>query len=281
MALCKECFKDALTVTCDKSLVDFVQHLPSSNVLTTMAFFASPIRQSTTSIVSLADRVAKVSTRINAYLVDKKHAQPNFSAQSPSVPETHGYQNLRNQLNDAALDLLRLTNGPKNIFRTMTFSYTDLAAVQVALRRKFFYSVPEDNVGLSASEIAKAAGMDEDRATRILKMLATHRIFEEADGKFRHTAASAFLKTSTYASMAEAALDDFFKAASDMDKWIEDSPYEMGEDNSAFTKRFGSSFYGHVEADKYKSKRFSKAMTSWSESTSTYFVVSSWANLDC
>jgi hypothetical protein len=243
-----------------------------------MAFFASPVRRSTASIVSLADQVAKVSTKINAYLTDKNHAQPDFSSSSPSVPETYDYQSLRNQLNDAAHDLLRLANGPKNTFRTMTFSHTDLAAVQVALRRKFFHSVPDDNVGLSASEVAKAAGMDEDRATRILKMLATHRIFAEEDGKFRHTAASAFLKTSVFASMAEAALDDFFKAASDMDKWIEDSPYEMSSDNSAFTKRFGKSFYGNVEADKYKSKRFSEAMTSWSLSMSRNFITSACAN---
>jgi hypothetical protein len=237
-----------------------------------MAFFASPIRRSTASIVSLADQVAKLSTQINAYLVNNNHAQPDFGPSSPSIPETYDYQSLCNQLNDAALDLLRLANGPKNTFRTMTFSHMDLAAVQVALRRKFFHSVPDDDVGLPASEVAKAAGMDEDRATRILKMLATHRIFAEVDGKFRHTVASAFLKTSVYSSMAEAALDDFFKAASDMDKWIQESPYEMSSDNSAFTKRFGTSFYANLEADKYKSKRFTEAMKSWSLSMSRNFI---------
>jgi hypothetical protein len=237
-----------------------------------MAFFASPIRRSTASIVSLADQVAKLSTQINAYLVNNNHAQPDFGPSSPSIPETYDYQSLCNQLNDAALDLLRLANGPKNTFRTMTFSHMDLAAVQVALRRKFFHSVPDDDVGLPASEVAKAAGMDEDRATRILKMLATHRIFAEVDGKFRHTVASAFLKTSVYSSMAEAALEDFFKAASDMDKWIQESPYEMSSDNSAFTKRFGTSFYANLEADKYKSKRFTEAMKSWSLSMSRNFI---------
>jgi hypothetical protein len=243
-----------------------------------MAFISSPIRRSSASIVSLADKVSKVSSQINKYLVDNKHAQPDFSPKSPSVPDTYGYQSLRNQLTDAALDLLRLANGPKNTFRTMTFSHTDLAAVGVALRRKFVDIVPDDNVGLSASEVAKAAVMDEDRATRILKMLATHRIFEEVDGKFRHTAASAFLKTSVYASMAEAALDDFFKAASEMDNWIEKSPYEMSTNNSPFFERFEQSFYANVEDDAYKSRRFSKAMTAWSLSMSSSFVASTQAD---
>jgi hypothetical protein len=154
--------------------------------------------------------------------------------------------------------------GPKNTFRTLTFSHTDLAATQVALRRKFFHCVPDNNIGLSAPEIAKAASMDVDRATRVLKMLATHRIFEEVNGKFRHTAASAFLKTSVFAAMAEASLDDYFKATSEMNNWIEGSPYDMGMENSAFVKRFGSSFYGHIDVDPEKAERFSIAMRAWS-----------------
>lgn len=214
-----------------------------------MAFLLTPIRRNTASIASLADRVFKVSSQINTYLDENNHAQPNFTSQSPTLPETYDYQYLRNQLSDAALDLVRLANGPKNTFRTWTFSHTDLAAAQVALRRKFFQSVPEDGVGLPASDIANAAFMDVDRTTRILKMLVTHRIFEEVDGKFRHTAASAFLKTSVFASMAEASLDDFDKATSEMDNWIDASPYKMGEDNSAFSQRFGVSFYSKIEAD--------------------------------
>lgn len=38
--------------------------------------------------------------------------------------------------------------------------------------------------------------MDEDRITRVLRLLATHRIFEAVDGetgRFRHTANSALL----------------------------------------------------------------------------------------
>jgi hypothetical protein len=215
-------------------------------------------------MVSLADRVSKLSTQINAYLDNNNHAHPDFTPASPILPETYAYEALRNQLSDAAHDLLRLANGPKNTFRTLTFSHTDLAATQVALRRKFFHCVPDNNIGLSAPEIAKAASMDVDRATRVLKMLATHRIFEEVNGKFRHTAASAFLKTSVFAAMAEASLDDFFKATSEMDNWIEGSPYDMGMENSAFVKRFGSSFYGHIDVDPEKAERFSIAMRAWS-----------------
>ena len=50
--------------------------------------------------------------------------------------------------------------------------------------------------GASAAEIAEKAGMDEDRTARVLRLLATQRIFEEVDGetgRFRHTANSALM----------------------------------------------------------------------------------------
>ena len=124
------------------------------------------------------------------------------------MPETPEYEALRAPLNDAALDLLRLINGPKSTLRSFFFSHYDLAALQVALERRFFSHVPlpldlngdtavngqKTVQGASVAEIAENAGMDEDRTARVLRFLATHRIFEEVDGergRFRHTANSA------------------------------------------------------------------------------------------
>jgi hypothetical protein len=111
------------------------------------------------------------------------------------------------------------------------------------LSRNFFRLVPDDNVGLSASEIATATSMDDDRANRFLKMLATHRIFEEVDGKFRHTALSNFLKTDLYRTMAEEQLHVCLKATSDMDDWIEASSYNPSVKNSPCYRQFKKDFY--------------------------------------
>jgi hypothetical protein len=236
-----------------------------------MALFSTPIRGSSVSIVGLADRVYKLSTQIKTYLDDGRHAHPDFTSNSALLPESPGYDRLRNQLTDAAMDLLRLTQGPKNILRTMSFSHTDLAATQVALSRNFFRLVPDDNVGLSASEIATATSMDDDRANRVLKMLATHRIFEEVDGKFRHTALSNFLKTDLYRTMAEEQLHVCFKATSDMDDWIEASPYNSSVKDSPFYRQFKKDFYKYHSEDEERGKRFSDAMRSWG--TSVYLCV--------
>jgi hypothetical protein len=231
-----------------------------------MAFFVTPIRRNTASIAGLADRISKLSTQITAYLDDGNHAHPDFTPKSVVLPESPKYDHLRNQLTDATMDLLRLTHGPKNIFRTMSFWHTDLAALQVALSRNFFRLVPDDNVGLSASEIAKAASMDFDRANRFLKMLATHRIFEEVDVKFRHTAFSNFLKTDLYRTMAEEQLNVCFKATSDMDEWIEASPYDSSVKDSPFYRQFKKDFYKYHSEDEERGKRFSDAMRSWGTS---------------
>jgi hypothetical protein len=169
------------------------------------------------------------------------------------------------------MDLRPLAQGPKNILRTMSFWHTDLAAIQVALSCNSFGLVPDDNVGLSASEIATATSMDNDRPNRFLKMLATHRIFEEVDGKFRHTALSNFLKTDLYRAMAEEQLDVCFKATSDMDDWIEASPYNSSDKDSPFYRQFKKDFYKYHFEDLELGKRFSDAMRS--RGTSVYLYV--------
>jgi hypothetical protein len=160
------------------------------------------------SILSLAIQISQLSAQISSYFNVSSQPEPNFSASSTSVPETPEYEALRVPLNDTALDLLRLVNGPKSTLRSFFFTHCDLAALQVALERRFFDHVPlpldvtgekvENGQkilhGASAAEIVEKAGMDEDRTARVLRLLATQRIFEEVDGekgRFRHTANSA------------------------------------------------------------------------------------------
>jgi hypothetical protein len=102
-------------------------------------------------------------------------------------------------------------------------------------------------------------------------MLATHRIFEEVDGKFRYTALSNFLKTDLYRTIAEEQLHVCFKAISDIDDWIEASPYDLSVKNSPFYRKFKKDFYKYYSEDEERGKRFSDAMRSWG--TSKYLCV--------
>ncbi|KAI8930833.1 hypothetical protein NX059_011854 [Plenodomus lindquistii] len=116
--------------------------------------------------------------------------------------------------------------------------------------------------------------MEEDRTTRILKMVATYRIFEEHNGKFRHTASSEFLRTSGFTAMAEVALDDCFKGAAETNVMFESSPKSvLAKDNSPFHTRFGKTFYGYYDENQEKGLRFSKAMSGWTLVDDAYLVV--------
>ena len=174
-------------------------------------------------IVSLAKQIVDLSGQISACLSSSSQPEPNFSASSTAIAETAEYEALLAPLNDAALDLLRLVNGPKKSLRSFFLSHYDLAALQVALDRGFFHHVPLSvsstngeiladrnkvvKAGASVKQIAERAGMDEDRTARILKLLTTHRIFEEVagdSGNFQHTAASAlFARDADFHAMAD------------------------------------------------------------------------------
>ncbi|KAF1828286.1 S-adenosyl-L-methionine-dependent methyltransferase [Decorospora gaudefroyi] len=229
-----------------------------------MSSTTSPVRQSSFSITTLADQTFKLLASIISYLNANGHAQPHFTAASAELPETSEYEALRNQFNDTVLDLHRLVNGPKNILRTQGYSFGDHAAIQIALSRKYFELVPVDVVGLTAAELAKKAGMDEDRTSRILKVLATQRIFEEVHRSFRHTAASNFLRTSLFTGMSDVSYHELFKAASEMNTHIDASPYSTGLENCAFYNKYGTTFYGYLEANPERAAVFSKAMSGWS-----------------
>ncbi|KAF2275382.1 S-adenosyl-L-methionine-dependent methyltransferase [Westerdykella ornata] len=200
-----------------------------------------------------------------------------------------GYENIRAGLNDAALDLLRLVNGPKNTLRELFFSHYDLAALQVALDKKFFDHVPlptslENNAAngssgshatgasdtISAADLADEAEMDEDRTARILRLLATHRIFEEVGegetGIFRHTSLSALLKRDQdFNATGDMQMDDMLRAASETSTVVRKSPYVSDTTHSAFHTRFGMPMYKYYELHPQKGTRFAQAMSSWSQ----------------
>ena len=166
------------------------------------------------SIGSLVEEISCLSARISRYLNTSSQAHPTSGAVTTALPDTDEFEAVRAPLNDAALDLLRLVNGPERTLRSFFFSHYDLAALQVALDRGFFKHVPLPEVGVksdaqgivdnpsarsaSIQQIADKAGMDPDRTARVMGLLATHRIFQRVPSdtdRYEHTAASASLAT--------------------------------------------------------------------------------------
>ncbi len=220
------------------------------------------------SVASLVRQIESLSSQISAYLASNSYPEPSFSIDKGAVPESPEYEALRAPLNDAALDLLRLINGPKNTLRSLIFSHYDLAALQVALDRRLFDHVPlpsetvseHDISGATVATVAAGAGIDADRTGRVLKLLATHRIFEEVGGEgsgFKHTAQSALLaRDPDFYATADMQMDDMLKAASETSALLRSAPYTSDSVNSAFHERFGVSMYEYYEKNPAKGTRF-------------------------
>jgi len=141
-----------------------------------------------TGISSLGKQISLLSSVIDAYLDKTSSPKPTLEAGGGDVPEDSEYDALRASLNDVALDLLFLVNGPKTSLRDFVFSHYELAAMQVALDRGFFRHIPLPSnstnhdagheLSLSVTEIAAKADMDEARTGAILKLLTSRRIFK-------------------------------------------------------------------------------------------------------
>ena len=238
------------------------------------------------SIAILAERISTLSGQITSYLTSNSFSAPNFKPNGPATPETSENEALRAPLNDAALDLLRLVNGLKNTLQQLFFSQYDLAALQIALDRRFFECIPwpsevlidagdlnsgKKPQGASVVEISHKSGMDVDHTGRVMKMLATHRIFAEVNSEgesetFTHTASSALLaRDAGFCAMGDVCLDDMFAAASNASAAITHSPYISDASHSPFFDRYGATMYEYYEQQPEKAQWFGEAMSSWSQ----------------
>jgi len=135
----------------------------------------------------------KHAEKLVEYLENEGHPSPDFSASSAPHPNDRTYDALCVAYTQAAEDTILLAKGPMQWLRHFFCAHHDLGAWQIALRFGFFTTVPLDQP-MSISDLSATAKMDEDRAGRVMKLLATQRCFHEIEENvFEHTALSAFV----------------------------------------------------------------------------------------
>lgn len=129
-------------------------------------------------LLALADDVVRHTLAVAEYLRVNNHAKPTFAPDSIDRPETPEYNKLHGSLKQSLKNLQYLVEGPKKHFRSLCCQGYELAAIQVALDFNFFTIVPTEGQ-ISLEELAKKAGVDLDRTSRIVRLLATEFIFRE------------------------------------------------------------------------------------------------------
>lgn len=210
----------------------------------------------------------------------------DFSIGATSRPTTGAYAELQAKVNTVALDLIRLISGPKVVYRHLFLGHYDFAAYQVALDFNFFNLVPLDGT-ISVSALAEKAGMDADRTQRIIRTLATQRVFEEVPVQggtaFKHTAASALVAQEPllkdalsmqyvvsfsrrlYQLLNECRTDEMFRAAAETSQSIRDSPFQSSPEHCGFHTKYGKPTYEWHKTQPEKAKRFANAMAGYTQ----------------
>lgn len=129
-------------------------------------------------LLAVAEDIVQQTQRIVKYLNANNLEQPTFATNDTTRPETLDYAKLQGELKRSLEDLQYLVEGPKRHFRNLACQGYELAAVSVALEFNFFSIVPAEGK-ISLEELAERAGVDLDRTTRIVRLLATESIFRE------------------------------------------------------------------------------------------------------
>jgi hypothetical protein len=153
------------------------------------------------SILGLAEDILEKAKTIIEYLQSNDRAAPTFSSKTHSPPSTADFRHLQGSLRDSLEDLQRLVDGPNLFYRHFLMRGYELAAFQVALDFDFFTLVPLEGE-ISVDELANKAGLDKDCTGRLVRLLITHRFFEERRPDFiSHNSFSAALLDEEVRSM--------------------------------------------------------------------------------
>ena len=135
------------------------------------------------SIVRLAENILENTKEITKYLQSSNVALPTFSPTAEELPSTPDFQKLQTRLRTHLEDLQLLVDGPPRFFRHFLVRGYEIAAFQIALDFGFFTLVPVEG-DIFVEDLANKAGLDQDRTGRIMRLLITHRFFQESKPEF-------------------------------------------------------------------------------------------------
>lgn len=243
-----------------RSYVSLIRTLLGNQPSSTMADQATTSVQDT-SILALAQNILELTQDMTKYIQANNLTAPTFALDSQDPPATPEYRNLHATLKTSLEDLSRLIDGPRKWLRAFCCTGYDLAALQVALDFDFFQLVPAHGE-ITLQELAKKAGLDVDRATRIIRQLMTYRIFEELKPEvISHSSTSLLVhQDEELRSVVHYSLDEMLKAAADSNISLKKHPFEAHQNQNPFVTRHGIGIFEFYKKDPEKARRFAKAM---------------------
>ncbi|KAH7629298.1 hypothetical protein B0T09DRAFT_308306 [Sordaria sp. MPI-SDFR-AT-0083] len=104
---------------------------------------------------------------------------------------------------------------------------------------------------IAVEDLAKKAGLDVDRTSRIIRQLRTYRIFEELQPRRQDEQLRAVVHYS---------LDEMLKPAADCNVSLKANPYEAHQNLNPFVTRHGVGIFEFYQRSPEKARRFAKAI---------------------
>ena len=212
--------------------------------------FANPNKSIMGSISQPTTDIESLGHRIQTLAAEVQRARNNNSDDLDA----------QDQLGDALDDLRAEVVGP-TAWPGAFFAFPEFAAMQVAFQREIFQNVPmKTGATIHARDLAALVKMDEDILVRIMRCLATIKMFVEVDEKvFAHTPISAAQADEYHSVRAGGMLKDIFKASSSLGDAIETKKA------SAWEARFGMPMDEYLEKTSIPDRdRRAKAMSAFS-----------------
>ena len=213
------------------------------------------------SVLGLGQNILELSQEMTNYFQGNNLAAPTFALDSQDPPDTPEYRRLHAALKTSLEDLQRLIDGPRKWLRVFCCTGYDLGALQVALDFEFFQLVPAHG-DITLEDLAKQAGLDLDRTSRVVRQLMTYRIFEEHRPRVvSHSSTSLLMQQDEeLRSVVHYSLDEMLKAAADCNITLKAHPYEAHQNLNPFVTRHGVGIFEFYKNDPEKARRFAKAM---------------------
>jgi hypothetical protein len=213
------------------------------------------------SILGLAQNILGLTQDMTKYFQANNRAAPTFDLDSQDLPDTPDYRRLHAALKTSLEDLSSLIDGPRKWLRAFCCTGYDLGALQIALDFEFFQLVPADG-DIALEDLAKKAGLDLDRTSRVVRQLVTYRIFEELrPGVISHSSTSLVMQQDEeLRSVVHYSLDEMLKAAADCNLSLKANPYEAHQNLNPFVTRHGVGIFEYYKNDPGRARRFAKAM---------------------
>ncbi|KAI9690327.1 MAG: hypothetical protein M1822_009288 [Bathelium mastoideum] len=221
----------------------------------------SATQGSSPSILALAQNILELTQDMTKYFHANNLVAPTFALDSQDPPNTPEYRRLHATLKSSLEDLQLLIDGPRKWLRAFCCTGYDLGALQVALDFEFFQLIPAHG-DITLENLAKKAGLDLDRTSRIIRQLMTYRLFEEPRPRaISHSSASLLMqRDEELRSVVHYSLDEMLKAAADCNTSLKASPYETHQNLNPFVTRHGVGIFEFYKNDPKKARRFAKAM---------------------